>query len=174
MRGDVSIPCLASIVLLLRRRTPGCGRFVYSWDASIRYLTSLVRVFFASRLARPRINKKRSYLPPALCVRGRVCPISCPSHLALNEKKPCLRPTPFGGRVRPLSYFLRLLIRNPTCDHPVYPRGCVRPLSYFPRLLINKKGTYPRSPACARGRIYPLSCLSRPLTRREPTCDRPS
>ena len=96
-----AVPCLASPVLLLIIRNPACGQPVCPW--------------------------------------GRVCPLSCLSRPLINNKKPCLRPACLSvgdaSVPRLASLVLLSIRRSPPCGGPILA-GRVRPLSCFLRLLI--------------------------------------
>ena len=98
------------------------------------------RVCPLSGLSRPLINNKKSLparLP--VCPWGRVCPLSCLSRPLINNKKPCLRPACLSvgdaSVPRLASLVLLSIRRSPPCGGPILA-GRVRPLSCFLRLLI--------------------------------------
>ena len=148
-----------------------------------------------SCLSRPLIYKKKPCLRPACLsvethlllllkrepscdrpsyVRGRICPLSDLSRALINQKKPaCGRPVcPWDAFVTCLAPLVLLLLkREPTCDRPSYVRGRICPLSDLSRPLINKKKPFLRP---AWGRVCPLSCPSRPLIVKKGTYLRPA
>ena len=188
MCGDASVPCLASPVLLLIIRNPACGQPVCPWG----------RVCPLSCLSRPLINNKKPCLRPACLSVGdaSVPRLASLVLLSIRRSPPCGGPI-LAGRVRPLSCFLRLLIKallggnasvpclaplvlllfkkEPTCDRPSCVRGdaSVPCLASPVLLLIIKKPACGR-PVCPWGRVCPLSCLSRPLINNKKPCLRPA
>ena len=96
-----------------------------------------------------------------VCPWGCVCPLSDLSRPLTNKKKPFLRPA-WGASVPCLAPLVLLLSKKePTCDRPSCVRGRVCPLSGLSRLLINNKKPCLR-PACLSvgTRLYPVLPLS--------------
>ena len=184
MCGDASVPCLASPVFLLIIGSPACGRLAATGppmcgDASVPCLTSPVLLLIRRNPACGRpvcawdasvpclaplvllLLKRESTCDRPSYVRGRICPLSDLSRLLINKKKPFLRPA--WGRVCPCLAPLVLLLskKEPTCDRPSCVRGRVCPLSGLSRPLINNKKPCLR-PACLSvgTRLYPILPLS--------------
>ena len=133
---DASVPCLAPFVLQLLKREPSCDRPSYVRGR----ICPRGRVCPLSCPSRPLINNKKSLparLP--VCPWGRVCPLSCLSRPLINNKKPCLRPACLSvgdaSVPRLASLVLLSIRRSPPCGGPILA-GRVRPLSCFLRLLI--------------------------------------
>ena len=160
MCGDASVPCLASPVLLLIIRNPACGQPVCPWG----------RVCPLSCLSRPLINNKKPCLRPACLSVGdaSVPRLASLVLLSIRRSPPCGGPI-LAGRVRPLSCFLRLLIKALLGGNASVP--CLA----SPVLLLLKKEPTCDRPSCVRrGRVCPLSGLSRPLINNKKPCLRPA
>ena len=128
--GDASVPCLAPLVLLLLKKEPTCDRpSCVCGDASVPCLASPVLLLIIKKPACGR----------PVCPWGRVCPLSCLSRPLINNKKPCLRPACLSvgdaSVPRLASLVLLSIRRSPPCGGPILA-GRVRPLSCFLRLLI--------------------------------------
>ena len=184
MRGRVSpLSGLARLPIIIGN--PACGRPVCPWG----------RVCPLSCLSRPLIYKKKPCLRPAwlsvgtrllLLLKGNLAatgPPMCgdvsvpyltsPVLLLIRRNPACGRPVcPWDAFVPCLAPLVLLLLkREPTCDRPSYVRGRICPLSDLSRPLINKKKPFLRP---AWGRVCPLSCPSRPLIVKKGTYLRPA
>ena len=128
--GDASVPCLAPLVLLLLKK----GTYLRPALLCVRG-----RVCPLSGLSRPLINNKKACLRPACLSVGTRLSLSCLSRPLINNKKPCLRPACLSvgdaSVPRLASLVLLSIRRSPPCGGPILA-GRVRPLSCFLRLLI--------------------------------------